>query len=214
MSNMKLVKTITPPMLPPHEEAAETVYRLRQQRADTLARIIELEKAGATPKAAPRAEHDLDALERQLLGNSHGEHSQAKKANHELFDLRLRLQTFDRLILRAEETVAVAHRDRSRGLVAAAAKDWAELQRQRAALIAGLHKVNRQIEDLKKSCRSGGQYAGMPCDGFTPRLFGIGGPQDATNHWAYAFLKQATLAGYVRAEDVADVMSRAAERVL
>ncbi|MBR1164238.1 hypothetical protein [Bradyrhizobium elkanii] len=205
---MKLVQTAsTPPAPQPHEEAMEAVFRLRQQRADMLAEIISLEKLGATPEAAPRDEHNLEALEAQYLGRATPAASQAKSNNHRLFELRRHLEAIDRATLAAERDAQAAHTAHSRQLMAKVQPQWRDLHRQRAQLLVNLIKLNRQIEELKQSVRSGGQYAGMPADEFTPRLFGTGGPQNGANHWAYAYLNAVVTVGYVDRRDVVDVIT-------
>ena len=83
-----------------------------------------------------------------------------KRAPLELLGSRVVLE---KKIADAERELIDLHRKQANEAYAADADEWASLQRQRAITVLVLRKLNRTIDERKKSYRSGGQDAKLPC---------------------------------------------------
>jgi hypothetical protein len=154
----------------------EKIDELRRRKAGVLEERLALEAMGAIPE-----EHssvvDIDREALALLGDNDAKVVPAPAratANARLYELCRLMLTLDRALERAGQIHVVDHAARSRELVAEYADQWADVQRRRANIVLSLLKANREAENLKKAMTSGGQFTGVPLDGFTMRLLGLG----------------------------------------
>jgi hypothetical protein len=119
-------------------------------------------------------------------------------ASVRLHELEHTLRKIDRALELGGQRWAADHAARSCELIAEYSADWVTAQRQRANILINLMKANRRVEDLKQAMTSQGQLGGnLPLDGFTGRLFGVGGTQTPINHWVYEYLKAAAAIGLI-----------------
>lgn len=204
MSKSPKITTSTAPARLPIDDK---IVDLRKQRVAKLAEILDLESAGAVPREEPQETASIEALALRLLD---GETAPPitlprRDANARLFQFYRDLEVIDHALSVAGQRALIEHGARSRQLVAAHHNDWRLLQKQRAELVVDLLALNRRIESLKSSMRSGGQFPGIELDGFTARLFGVGRLQNAPGHWAIEFLKAAAKVGLISEKDFRDV---------
>jgi hypothetical protein len=186
----------------------DKIVGLRKQRVVTLTAILDLEAAGAVAKEPGPAVTNIDHLALQLLDGPAAAKAtpiDRRDLNARLFQFNLDLAVIDRALMIANQRAIVDHGNRSRELVAQHRGDWHKLQTERAETLIGLLTVNRKIEDLKSSMRSGGQFPGIDLDEFTPRLFGVGRLHNVVGHWAFEFLKAAAKVGLISEKDFRDV---------
>ncbi|MBB4422310.1 hypothetical protein GGD66_000836 [Bradyrhizobium sp. CIR48] len=186
----------------------DKIVDLRKQRVAKLAEILDLESAGAVPREEVREAASIETLALRLLDGEAAPPSSSlsrRDANARLFQFYLDLEVIDRALSIANHRALVDHGERSRQLVAAHREDWRALQKKRAELLIDLLALNRRIEGLKFSMKSGGQFPGIELDDFTARLFGVGRLHNVPGHWAFEFLKAAAKAGLISEKDFRDV---------
>lgn len=82
------------------------------------------------------------------------------KAPLELLGSRV---VIEKKIVDAERKMIDLHRQQAQEAYAADADVWADLQRSRALCVLALRRINRTIDERKRSYRSGGQDAELPC---------------------------------------------------
>jgi hypothetical protein len=180
---------------------------LRRRRAGIVEEIVALEAMGATQQET-RATTNIEQQALALLSDPDAKVVAAPappSANARLIALYDLLKAHDRALVLAEQRSTADHGARSRELAAEHAPQWADAQRRRAVAVIELLKSNREIENLKKSMTSGGQFAGVALDGLTPRLFGVGSQQNPLNHFAIQFLKDAARLKLIDEADYRDV---------
>jgi hypothetical protein len=185
----------------------DKIVELRKQRIAALTQILELEAAGATPEKPVEGDVNIDHAALRLLDGGTVDQRALVQSNPNarLYQFRFELEVIDRALVFAEQRQCSDHIARSRELAGKHQDEWLDLQRQRAEMVIGILTVNRKIEGLKASIRSGGQLAGLPFDDFTPRLFGVGRLQNVAGHFAIEFLKAAARAGLITDKDFRDV---------
>lgn len=81
---------------------------------------------------------------------------------------------------------------------------WADLQRQRALCVVAIRKINRAIEDKKRSYRVVGIEPRLHADGHTLRLFGHTGAPGVSGLGAEEYLRQCVNEGYLTTKETSD----------
>lgn len=170
---------------------------------------------GANPRPEPAQVSRLPALaeaERALailkvdLQRTLAEQIAAEKnngrASAQLLGSRLILE---REIEKAERGLHDLHRAQAQEAYAADADVWADLQRSRALCVLALRRINRAIDERKKSYMSGGQAPEMPCSddvlGFW--LLGLDATRPGrTGLMARQYLVQCQLAGIISKQEL------------
>ena len=113
--------------------------------------------------ALAEAERELDLLRRdhaRTIAEQLRVETEGRSASAELIGSRVILE---RKIAAAERAMHELHREQAQENFRADADVWAELQRQRALTVLALRKLNRVLDERKRSYMSGGIAAEAPC---------------------------------------------------
>ena len=161
----------------------------------------------APPRITPAAEAEayLERL-RKDLKHTVGEqirHEQAKTdVPAAIYKSRV---TLEGMIAKGEREAVALHAQQAEANYQTHADTWSNLQRERALTVMSLRRINREIEALKASFRSGGMQAEPVLDGHSFYLLGTGKQAPGVyGRWATEYLSQAMLKGIITEKEFLD----------